>query len=136
MPNPYQKFKVDFSHEQKLQDARGKLSHALTILTNMRDTLGLIGDHSKAMVNSKSIPAAEHIYFQRDLDNLSQDIQCYIRTSEKLLRMSDDLKSMASHQTPDILQMAYKFPICLTLLLCSTTIFSRSADKSYNTKTP
>lgn len=105
MPNPYQKFKIDFSHEQKLQDSRAKLSHALTILTNMKDTLGLIGDHSKAMVNSQSIPAAEHTGFQRDLDNLSRDIQCYIRTSKKLLRMSDDLKSMASPHTPGMLQM-------------------------------
>lgn len=105
MPNPYQKFRIDFSHEQKLQDCRGKLSHALNILTNMKDTLGLIGDHSKAMVHSKSIPEAEHTDFERDLDNLSRDIRCYIRTSKKLLQMSDDLKSMASSPTCNILQM-------------------------------
>lgn len=104
MPSPYQKFKVDFSHEQQLQISRGKLSHALNILTNTRDTLRLISDHSKAMVRSKSIPAAEHTDFKRDLDNLSRDIQCYVRTSQKLLRMSDDLKSMVGPQMPDMVQ--------------------------------
>lgn len=99
MPNPYRKFKIDFSHEQQLQNSRGKLSHALNILTNMKDTVSLIGEHSKAMVHSKSIPESEQREFQRDLDNLSREIQCYIQTSGKLLRMSDDLKSMASPQT-------------------------------------
>lgn len=100
MPNPYKKFQVDFSHEQQLQNSRGKLSHALNILLNTKDTVGLIGDHSRGMVHSESIAEAEQRDFQRDLDNLSRDVQCYIQTSQKLLRVSDDLKSMVSLQRP------------------------------------
>lgn len=121
MPNPYKKFQVDFSHEQQLQNSRGKLSYAVNILLNMKDTLALIGEHSKAMVNWKGIPEAEQRNFERDLVNLSRDIQCYIQTSQKILRTSDDLKSMVSLQAPNI-PMVSRCPICLTRLLYSMTI--------------
>lgn len=103
MPNPYKEFQVDFSHKQQLQNSRRKLSHALNILLNTKDTLGLIGDHSKGMAYSKCIAEEEQKDFQRDLENLSRDVQCYIQTSQKLLRVSDDLKSMVSPRMRDML---------------------------------
>lgn len=96
MPSPYQKFDIKFSHEQYLHNLRGKLCHAQSILVNTRDTIKLVREHGSAMELCQDFPAEEHSNFRRDLDSLSREVDCHIGTSNKLLRMSDDLKSMAN----------------------------------------
>lgn len=94
MPNSYQNFKISFSHEQHLHNLTGKLRHAQNILINTRDTFKMIREHGDAIDCWQSALSVEDSSFHRDLDNLSREVEGYIGTSRKLLRMSDDLKSM------------------------------------------
>ncbi|XXH05661.1 hypothetical protein Hte_012096 [Hypoxylon texense] len=92
--NPYEKFKINFSHEQHLHLLRGKLHHARTVFTNTRNTVNVIAEHEKVVAQKQSLCLAIHEDFQRKLRNISQEIDNYIETSHKLIRVSDDLKSM------------------------------------------
>ncbi|KAK2603129.1 hypothetical protein N8I77_009609 [Diaporthe amygdali] len=94
IPNPYHKFKIKFSHEQHLHNLRGKLRHAQNILANTRHTFKTIREHGSALAHWKGLLPADHAGFNRELDNLSQEVEGYIGTAHKLIRMSDDLKSM------------------------------------------
>ncbi|KAI1418440.1 hypothetical protein F5Y13DRAFT_149176 [Hypoxylon sp. FL1857] len=96
IPNPYKKLKINFSHEQHLHHHRGKLHHARSILTNTRNIFNIIAEHESAVAQKHNLCAALHDDFQRKLRNVSQEVDNYIETSHKLLRISDDLSSMYS----------------------------------------
>ncbi|KAI1212577.1 uncharacterized protein F4807DRAFT_472124 [Annulohypoxylon truncatum] len=94
IPNPYRKFEINFSHEQNLHHQRGKLHHARNILTNTRNTMNVIAEHESAVAEKQILCPAIHDDFQRKLRNISREVDSYIETVHKLLRMSDDLRSM------------------------------------------
>ncbi|KAI8630293.1 hypothetical protein F5Y19DRAFT_429563 [Xylariaceae sp. FL1651] len=97
IPKPYQKFKINFSHEQHLHYLRGKVHHARNILINMRNTISLIADHELSIAREQNLCLDIHEDFQRKLRNISREVENYIETAHKLLYMSDDLKSMYSN---------------------------------------
>ncbi|KAI0903224.1 hypothetical protein F4823DRAFT_619500 [Ustulina deusta] len=97
IPNPYQKFKINFSHEQHLHHLRGKLHHARNILFNMRNTFGVVAEHELSVAREQNLCLAIHDDFQRTLRNISREVENYIETTHKLLCISDDLKSMYSN---------------------------------------
>ncbi|KAI2626054.1 hypothetical protein GGS26DRAFT_563097 [Hypomontagnella submonticulosa] len=94
IPNPYKKFKIDFSHEQHLHNHRGKLHHARSILTNTKNIIDVIAEHESAVTRKQDLSPAIHDDFQRELRNISQEVDNYIETSHRLLHISDDLGSM------------------------------------------
>ncbi|KAI0442352.1 hypothetical protein F4803DRAFT_551227 [Xylaria telfairii] len=96
IPNPYRKFRINFSHEQHLHHLKGKLHYALNILTNTKSTLGVIAAHEVSVAQEQSIPPAVHQEFQRKLGNITREVDNYLETAHKLLHISDDLKSMYS----------------------------------------
>ncbi|KAH6717630.1 hypothetical protein BKA61DRAFT_670054 [Leptodontidium sp. MPI-SDFR-AT-0119] len=94
IPNPYKNFKINFSHEQHLHHLRGKLHHARSILTNTMNTFRIIAEHESAVAQEQSLCPVVHHEFQRELRNLSREVDNYLDTSQKFLCMADDLKSM------------------------------------------
>ena len=95
-PYPYEKLKINFSRQQDLHNLRGKLHHAQSILTSTRNTLNVIAEHESAVAQKQSLSPAIHENFQRNLRNISREVDNYIETSHELLLMSDDLRSMVS----------------------------------------
>jgi hypothetical protein len=82
------------------QIAIPNLHHALSILTNMINTFRIIAEHESAVAQEQSLCQAVHHEFQRELRNLSREVDNYIETSHKFLRMADDLKSMVRPDSP------------------------------------
>ncbi|KAI1383677.1 uncharacterized protein F4822DRAFT_421384, partial [Hypoxylon trugodes] len=97
IPNPYEKFEIKFSHEQHLHYQRGQLHDALSILINTRNTLNVIAEHESAVAQRQSLSSVSHNEFQRTMRNISRNVDNYIETTNKLLRTSDDLRSMYSN---------------------------------------
>ncbi|KAI0383443.1 hypothetical protein F5Y04DRAFT_278620 [Hypomontagnella monticulosa] len=97
IPNPYEKFKINFSHEQHLHNHRGKLHHARSILTNTKNIINTIAEHESVVAQMLSLDPAMHDEFQRKLCSISREVDHYIETSHKLLRVSDDLRTMYSN---------------------------------------
>ncbi|KAI1119109.1 hypothetical protein F5Y14DRAFT_460409 [Nemania sp. NC0429] len=96
-PNPYSKFKIDFLHEQRLHILRGKIHHAQTILINTKNTFSIIAEHERSVAQQQSLSTASHENFQRELRNISGEVDTYIATTHKLLCTAHDLKSMYSN---------------------------------------
>lgn len=99
IPNPYRKFKINFSHEQHLHRSKGKIHHARTILINTKNTLNIIAEHECFVAREQRLSPAIHEDFQRELRNISREVDNYIETTHKLLCIADDLKSMVSGWT-------------------------------------
>ncbi|KAI0550438.1 hypothetical protein F4679DRAFT_542383 [Xylaria curta] len=97
IPNPYRKFKINFSHEQHLHLLKGKLHHARTILVNTKNTFNVIVEHECLVAREQNLSLTVHEEFQRRLRNISCEVDTYIETTYKLLCISDDLKSMYSN---------------------------------------
>ncbi|KAI1460048.1 hypothetical protein F4805DRAFT_13777 [Annulohypoxylon moriforme] len=96
-PNPYKKFKIDFSHEQRLHNYREKLHDTRCILANTRNTINTIAEHEYAVSENLNLSPAVHDDFQRKLRNISREVDNYIEISEKLLHVSEDLRLMYSN---------------------------------------
>jgi hypothetical protein len=98
MPNPYRVFKINFSHEQRLHNLKGKLHHARNILINTRKNLNVIAGHESVMAEQLGLSPAVHNDFQCELKNITREVESYIGTSRKLLFTSDNLKSMVGYR--------------------------------------
>ncbi|KAI0399416.1 hypothetical protein F4802DRAFT_589612 [Xylaria palmicola] len=96
IPQAYHKFKVRFPDEQHLHYLRGKLHSALTILLNTKTTLGTIAEHEVSLAQEHSVPSVAHENFQRQLRNICREVDGYMETTHKLLRISDDIRTMYS----------------------------------------
>ena len=64
------------------------------------NTFRIIAEHESAVAQEQSLCPAVHHEFQRELRNLSREVDNYIGTSQKFLRMADDLKSMVRPDSP------------------------------------
>lgn len=58
------------------------------------NTFRIITEHESAVAQEQSLCPVVHHEFQREVRNLSREVDNYIETSHKFLRMTDDLKSM------------------------------------------
>lgn len=95
-PNPFSKFGFDLSHVQHLHSQKGKIRHAQTIPINTKNTLAMIAKHECSVAQQQSLNPAVHEDFQRELRNISREVDNYIETAHKLLGISDDIMSMVS----------------------------------------
>ncbi|KAI1147688.1 hypothetical protein F4825DRAFT_471192 [Nemania diffusa] len=95
IPSLYHKLKITSSHQQ-LHHLKGKLHHARTIFMNTRATINIIATFENSIAQEKRALPDIHDEFQLKLNNISREVDNYILTTDKLLRISDDLKSMYS----------------------------------------
>ncbi|KAL2811839.1 hypothetical protein BJX63DRAFT_397920 [Aspergillus granulosus] len=90
----YGEFQVDFSSKQDIHALRCKLHHAATILENSLSTIVTLGSHGDTMAKKANLPLQIHEDFQRELQNLSGELRNYLHTTQKLLKYSDDIRSL------------------------------------------
>jgi hypothetical protein len=64
------------------------------------NTFRIIAEHESAVAQEQSLRLAVHHEFQRKMRNLSREVDNYIETSHKFLRMADDLKLMVRPDSP------------------------------------
>lgn len=67
---------------------------------NTRATINIIATFENSIAQEKRALPDIHDEFQLKLNNISREVDNYILTTDKLLRISDDLKSMVSFNEP------------------------------------
>ncbi|KAI1157381.1 hypothetical protein F5B18DRAFT_666015 [Nemania serpens] len=112
-PNSNAKFETNLSRERHLHLLKRKIHNARMILINTKSTLSIIAEHESDIAKHKhqgpehgitkeisgesyfqTLYRAIHEDFQRELRNISREIDTYIETTNKLFSISDDLKSI------------------------------------------
>ena len=91
---PLGEFDFDFASSQHVQGLRRKLYHVVTILEGTRATVRTIFAFAKAIEGKADISTTSNECFFGELDNISNDLQSYLSTSNELLNQSNDIKSM------------------------------------------
>jgi hypothetical protein len=71
---------------------RRKLNHALCILEAAIDIVGTISDYSNALEEPAGIGTRLQQAFQRELQQISNDLRQHARTVRKLLSFSEDIR--------------------------------------------
>ncbi|KAL2870915.1 uncharacterized protein BJX67DRAFT_210551 [Aspergillus lucknowensis] len=123
----YGEFQVDFSSKQAIHLLRRKLHHAAAILENSLSTIATLGSHADVMARKANLALQIHDDFQRELQNLAGELRNYLHTTQKLLRCSDDIRSLYE----DILkfnsqELIQNNGITLTQLTQTNTIETRA----------
>ncbi|KAI1125766.1 hypothetical protein F5Y10DRAFT_246292 [Nemania abortiva] len=85
---------------------RRRIHHAHSILINTKATFQLITEHECAVAWKHNIDPTVYDDFQRKMRNLSRELDNYVTTSHKLLRMSDDIKSI--YENSVLVHQVYK----------------------------
>ncbi|KAI1806718.1 hypothetical protein F4811DRAFT_122101 [Daldinia bambusicola] len=91
---PYGDFGLDFSSRQQIHAVRHKLYHARSILANTSNTLATISMHEKTLAEACHIPMDIHDGFQRELQNVSTELNNHKQTTRKLLSFATDIGLM------------------------------------------
>ncbi|KAH8896843.1 hypothetical protein GQ53DRAFT_838316 [Thozetella sp. PMI_491] len=91
---PYGQFQIGFSCLQKIHNIRRKLHHANSILANTTRVLAVIQKHEDTLAQKSTTPASIHDNFQRELHSISGEVASHLETTQKLLNLSNDIRSM------------------------------------------
>lgn len=93
---PYSAFGIDLSSKQRIHVLRESLYNAYCILCNIQDTIAKIRRHANKIAYLCHVSATVQEVFQESLENMASEVRNHKRTAWKLLRLSDDIKSMVS----------------------------------------
>lgn len=95
-PKKFEEFDLDFSLAQHVQSTRRKLYQAEAIIRGTLAILRTISDHEKKLYDLSLIPSSVHLIFLCEIENITRDISSHCNSVQELIRMSDDIKLMAS----------------------------------------
>ncbi|KAI0193438.1 hypothetical protein F4808DRAFT_358368 [Astrocystis sublimbata] len=91
---PYGEYGIGFSSRQQVHALRLKLHHARSILANTLNTIKTIRMHEETIAKLCNLPVPIQQEFQRELGNISTELQNHEQTVQELLSVSQDIGRM------------------------------------------
>ncbi|KAI3322012.1 hypothetical protein HD806DRAFT_545264 [Xylariaceae sp. AK1471] len=91
---PYGDFRISFSSKQQVHALRLKLHHARSILANTLNTIRTIRTHEETMAKLCNLSLQIQQSFQRELQNIANELENHEQTIQELLSISNDVGLM------------------------------------------
>ncbi|KAL2801840.1 hypothetical protein BJX63DRAFT_416477 [Aspergillus granulosus] len=89
---------INVSVNEQLEPLRERLHHSHSLLVSTLNTLATVSRHESVLIKKANLSESVHNDFQHEIQILTNEVQLYVKTTEKLLVLSENIKLMV-HRT-------------------------------------
>ncbi|KAL2867633.1 uncharacterized protein BJX67DRAFT_80902 [Aspergillus lucknowensis] len=91
---------INASVNEQLEPLQERLHHSHAVLTSTLNTLATVSRHENVLVEKANLSASVHTGFQHEIQILTNEVQLHVKTTDKLLVLSENIRLMMFSNTP------------------------------------